>query len=516
MVARFYQTTPIFYVNDRPHLGTAYTAVTADALARWHRLAGEEVLFLTGTDEHGLKIQRAAEERGLAPQQWADETSAAFRRAWQALDVAYDDFIRTTEDRHHVAVQRFIQAIYDNGHIYKGTYAGWYCVACEAYYAEGELRENHTCPVHGRPVEWLVEENYFFALSKFQDALLSWYEEHPGAVRPDTRRNEALSFIRQGLEDISISRTSIGWGIPVPWDDKHVVYVWYDALINYCTAAGYGEDEERFAQWWPAVHHLVGKDILRFHAVWWPAMCLAAGINPPSEVLVHGFLLVGGEKMSKSRANQIDPVALAGDVGTDPLRYYLLREVTLGADGDFTYEGLLGRYNADLANNLGNLLSRVATVVASKCGGVGPAPRVGAEATRVAAVAAECIAHARAAWGRSAPHEALEATWRLIREANAELELEEPWKLPPGAHVDGVLGDALEVLRLVAILSSPALPTSAQTIWARLGLAGAVDEPGRGARELAWGGYPGGLPVERGEPLFPRRRDVGAEGTARG
>jgi methionyl-tRNA synthetase len=233
-------------------------------------------------------------------------------------------------------------------------------------------------------------------------------------------------------------------------------------------------------------------------------------------VLVHGFLLVGGEKMSKSRANQIDPVALAGDVGTDPLRYYLLREVTLGADGDFTYEGLLGRYNADLANNLGNLLSRVATVVASKCGGVGPAPRVGAEATRVAAVAAECIAHARAAWGRSAPHEALEATWRLIREANAELELEEPWKLPPGAHVDGVLGDALEVLRLVAILSSPALPTSAQTIWARLGLAGAVDEPGRGARELAWGGYPGGLPVERGEPLFPRRRDVGAEGTARG
>ena len=504
--SRYFQTTPIFYVNDRPHLGTAYTVVTADALARWHRLAGDDVFSLTGTDEHGLKVQRAAEEQGLEPLAWADRTSEAFRSAWAALEVRFDDFIRTTEDRHHVAVQRFIEAIYDNGHIYKGTYSGWYCVACEAYYAEPELGPQRTCKVHGRPVEWLVEENYFFALSRFQDALLEWFDKAPDAVRPETRRNEALSFIRQGLEDISISRTSIEWGIPVPWDPKHVVYVWYDALINYCTAVGYGTDEERFATWWPAVHHLVGKDILRFHCVWWPAMCMAAGIAPPSEVMVHGFLLVGGEKMSKSRANQIDPVALAEDVGSDPLRYHLLREVSLGADGEFSYESLVGRYNADLANNLGNLLSRVATVVASKCGGIGPAPRPAGPSNRVAAVATECVAAAKAAWGRSAPHEALEATWRMIREANAELENEEPWKLPPGPVVEGVLGDALEVLRLVAILASPAVPQSSARIWARLGLPGEVDAPARAA-DLAWGGYPGGLAVEKGEPLFPRRRE---------
>ncbi len=509
-MARYYQTTPIFYVNDRPHLGTAYTVVSADALARWHRVVGDEVLFLTGTDEHGLKIQRAAEERGVDPRTWADETSAHFKTAWAALDISYDDFIRTTEGRHRAAVQRFIRAIHDNGHIYKGTYSGWYCVACEAYYGEAELAPGRTCPVHGRDVEWLVEENYFFALSKFQDALLEWYATRPDAVRPETRRNEALSFIRQGLEDISISRTSIGWGIPVPWDESHVVYVWYDALINYCTAAGYGIDDAAFVRWWPAVHHLVGKDILRFHAVWWPAMCLAAGVEPPAEVLVHGFLLVGGEKMSKSRANQIDPVALAADVGSDALRYHLLREVSLGADGEFSYEGLVARYNADLANNLGNLLARVATVVGSKCGGIGPAPRP-ADASPLAPQALACVADAEAAWARSAPHDALEATWRLIRDANAELEAEEPWKLPPGAQVEGVLGDALEVLRLVAVLASPALPRAAAAIWSRLGLSGGPGDPGRAAGGLGWGGYPGGLRVEKGEVLFPRRHD-GAPG----
>ncbi|MCU1491044.1 MAG: methionyl-tRNA synthetase [Acidimicrobiaceae bacterium] len=511
MPRRHYQTTPIFYVNDRPHLGTAYAVISADALARWHRLVGDEVLFLTGTDEHGLKLQRVAEDAGVTPKAWADRTSQVFRDAWESLEISNDDFIRTTDDRHKLAVQRFIQSIYDNGYIYLGTYEGWYCVQCEAYYTEEELAPNRTCPIHGRPVEWLSEENYFFALSRFTDALLEWYEANPKAVRPDTRRNEALSFIRQGLGDISISRTSIDWGIPVPWDERHVVYVWYDALINYCTAAGYGSDEERFAAWWPVVHHLVGKDILRFHAVWWPAMCMAAGITPPAEVLAHGFLLVSGEKMSKSRANQIDPVALAQDVGVDALRYHLLRDVVLGTDSDFSYEGLLGRYNSDLANNLGNLLSRVATVVASRCEGIGPPPRPDEPGHRLARFAEATAAAARDAWERSAPNEALEATWRLIRETNAELEAREPWKLPPGPEVEGVLGDALEVLRIVAILASPAIPGAARRLWERLGLPGVPDEPGAADPEggrLGWGGYPGGLPVTKGEPLFPRRRDL--------
>jgi methionyl-tRNA synthetase len=507
----FYQTTPIYYVNDRPHLGTAYTTVVADAFARWHRIIGDETFLLTGTDEHGLKIARAAEERGKSPIAWADEASAWFVDAWSALEITNDDFIRTTQERHRRSVQQFMQAIYDNGYIYKGEWAGWYCVSCEAYYSEEELEGDRLCPTHQRRVEWIVEENYFFALSQFTDRLLEWYEANPEVVLPESRRNEALGFIRQGLRDISVTRTSFDWGIRVPWDEEHVVYVWYDALINYATVAGYGSDAELFARMWPGVHHLVGKDILRFHAVWWPAMCMAAGILPPQQIVAHGWLLVGGEKMSKTRANQIEPVALAEEVGVEALRYHLLRDVTLGNDGDFTFEGLIGRYNADLANNLGNLLSRVSTVVSSKCGGIGPAPR-DASATAMATISDEVIAEVRRAWQRAAPQEALEATWRLVRETNAALEIAEPWRHDPGPEVDAVLGDALEVLRIVAILAAPAMPETAAEIFSRIGLEGRPDAPGRGALaggELAWGGYPGGCSVTRGEPLFPRRRAQG-------
>ena len=500
MAGRYFQTTPIFYVNDRPHLGTAYTVVIADALARWHRLLGDEVHFLTGTDEHGLKIARAAAEQGVEPQEWVDRTSKHFADAWAALEISNDDFIRTTEPRHAVAVQRFMQAIHDNGYIYKGDYAGWYCVSCEAYYTEDDLLEGRECPVHRRPVEWLVEENYFFALSRFADRLAAWYAENPGAVVPESRRNEALGLIRQGLEDISITRTSFDWGIPVPWDRDHVVYVWYDALVNYLTAIGYGEDDERFATWWPAVHHLIGKEIIRFHCVWWPAMCMAAGIDPPAHVQVHGWLLVGGEKMSKSSLNKIAPDDLIAEYGVDPLRYHLLRDTPLGTDGDFSAEGITARYNADLANNLGNLAARVAAVVTSKCGGVGPAPD---PASRLAGVAAEVVEETVAAWGRFQPHLGLEATWRLIRETNAELEAAEPWKSDPGPAVDAVLGSALEVLRIVAVLASPAMPSTAREIHRRIVLDGdpaATPVPAG----VAWGGYPGGLPVEKGAPLFPR------------
>ena len=500
---RYYVTTPIYYVKDAPHVGHAYTTVNADALARWHRLVGDDVYFLTGTDEHGQKVARAAEEQGMTPLAWTDQLSPRFAEAWAGLDISNDDFIRTTEPRHAAAVQRFLGRIHDNGYIYKDTYRGLYCVSCERYYAADELLPGNLCPDHRIPLEELEEENYFFRLSAFQQPLLDWYAADPEAVIPESKRNEALSFIRGGLNDISITRTSIDWGVRVPWDDAHVFYVWYDALINYVTAIGYGEDPDRFAAWWPDVHHLIGKEIIRFHCVWWPAMCMAAGIDPPGHVQVHGWLLLGGAKMSNSSVNRIAPADLAGEYGVDPLRYHLLRDVPLGSDGEFSAEGISARYNSDLANNLGNLLSRVATVVGSKCGGVGPAPDAG---SRLAGVAAEVLEETSAAWDAGAPHLALESTWRLIRETNAELEAAEPWKAEPGPAVDAVLGSALEVLRIVAVLIVPAMPSSAAEIWRRIGLDGApTDQRLPGA--ASWGGYPGGLPVEKGAPLFPRRKD---------
>jgi methionyl-tRNA synthetase len=495
----FYLTTPIYYVNDAPHIGHAYTTVAGDAICRWHRLLGDDVFFLTGTDEHGLKVAQAAEANGVDPQEWTDRTSERFVGAWRQLDIAYDDFIRTTEPRHHRTVQEFLQAIYDRGDIELGTYEGSYCVACEDYYTEAQLVDG-ACPVHHRPVVRMKEENYFFKLSRYTDRLLEWYEAHPHAVRPATKRNEAIGFIKQGLDDISITRTSLRWGVPVPWDAGHVFYVWYDALVNYVTAIGYGEDDARFQRWWPAVHHLIGKEIIRFHCVWWPAMCMAAGIEPPSQIFVHGWLLVGGEKMSKTRLNHIAPADLVADVGVDGYRYHFLRDAAFGPDGDFSYEGMVARYNADLANNLGNLLSRVATVVAKKCGGTGPAPPADSP---LAAAAADAYRATAAAWERFAPHEALEATWRLIHDANAHLEAEQPWKAEPGPAVDAVLGAALEVLRIVAVLASPAMPEACAELWRRLGLPGTPTDQ-RLPEAAAWGRYPGGVPVQKGAPLFPR------------
>ncbi|HEX7459878.1 MAG TPA: class I tRNA ligase family protein, partial [Acidimicrobiales bacterium] len=489
-MSRYFITTPIYYVKDAPHVGHAYTTVNADALARWHRLIGDDVFFLTGTDEHGQKVARAAEKQGMAPLEWTDELSPRFAGAWAGLDISNDDFIRTTEARHAVAVQEFLSRVNDNGFIYKDTYRGLYCVPCERYYAADELLPGGLCPDHRIPLEELEEENYFFKLSAFQQPLIDWYTANSDVVVPESKRNEALSFIKGGLNDISITRTSIDWGVRVPWDDAHVFYVWYDALINYVTAIGYGQDQERFDAWWPSVHHLIGKEIIRFHCVWWPAMCMAAGIDPPAHVQVHGWLLLGGDKMSNSSVNRISPGELTAEYGVDPVRYHLLRDVPLGSDGEFSAEGISARYNADLANNLGNLLSRVATVVDKKCGGVGPAPDPD---SRLAGVAAEVLVETTSAWNAGAPHLALESTWRLIRETNAELETAEPWKADPGPAVDAVLGSALEVLRIVAVLVSPAMPSTSREIWRRIGLSGApANERLPGA--AAWGGYPGGLP----------------------
>jgi len=513
----YYLTTPIYYVNDAPHVGTAYTTVNADALARWHRLLGDDVLFMTGTDEHGAKIVEAAEAHDTTPQEWTDQTSARFKEAWQRLNISNDDFIRTTEPRHYVAVQQFLQKIYDNGFIELGTYTGLYCVSCEDYYTEEQLSDGK-CPVHGRAVIEMAEENYFFRLSEFEQPLLDYYRSHPDFVRPTSKRNEALGFIRGGLKDVSITRTSFSWGVPVPWDDGHVFYVWYDALINYLTVASYGTDQERFESMWGAAHHLIGKDILKFHCVWWPAMCMAAGISPPAEIFVHGYLLMGGQKLGKTliqsgmvgegeqarelRITDVSPLSLADEFGVDPLRYHLLRDVPLGGDGDFSFEGIVSRYNSDLANNLGNLVSRVATVVHSKCNGIGPSPD---PQSAMAAGARDVVVATTEAWARWAPHEALEATWRLISAANAELEATEPWKMDPGPAVSAVLGNALEALRIVALLIAPAMPATAAEIWRRIGVVGdltAAQVP----RDTAWGGYPGGAPVVKGDPLFPRRK----------
>ena len=498
-MGRFYVTTPIYYVNDAPHIGHAYTTVTADAMARWHRLLGDDTFFLTGTDEHGLKVQRAAEANGRTPLEQADTTSQRFRDAWDALDVAYDQFIRTTEPRHHVSTQELLSRVRDNGYIYKGTYAGFYCVACEAYYNEDDLLPGNVCPIHERPVEWLEEDNYFFKLSALENELTDWLTS--GAVLPDGKRNEALGIVKQGLGDVSITRTSISWGVQVPWDPAHVFYVWYDALINYATAVGFGSDEESFNLWWPSVHHIIGKDILRFHCVYWPAMLIAAGLQPPKQVQVHGFLLLGGKKLSKTGLTQIAPADLVADFGVDGFRYHFLRDVSFGPDSDFSYEAMVTRYNTDLANNLGNLLSRVVTVVDRKCGGVAPKPSADSP---LAAVAAQSYAEAAEAWDRFQPSVALDATWKLVRETNAYLERNEPWKMEAGSpEVATVLGDALEVLRITAIMASPALTRASVSLWHAIGLEGSPADQ-RLPEAAVWGGYPGGAHLERGPALFPR------------
>jgi methionyl-tRNA synthetase len=501
-VPPFSVTTPIYYVNDVPHIGHAYTTIAGDVVARWRRLWGDEVFFLTGTDEHGLKMAQAAEAQGLTPKDWADRTSERFREAWKELRISNDDFIRTTEPRHYQAVQEMLQKVYDNGDIELGTYEGLYCVACEAYYVEDELVDGD-CPIHGRPVQRMREENYFFKLSRYQDRLLEHYEAHPDAVQPETRRNEVLGFIRQGLQDFSISRTSISWGVPIPWDPAHVAYVWFDALINYCTAMGYGSDRERFERWWPVDYHLVGKDILRFHAVYWPAMLMAAGEAPPRHVFAHGWLLVGGEKMSKTRLNQIAPGDLVATFGADGVRYHFLRDQNFGPDGDFSYEAVVARYNSDLANNFGNLASRVLNMAVNYLGGVSPEVREDGPLRQQSAAALDALS---AAMTRLDFAGGFGAVWDLIRAANSYIEDRAPWALQKAgdsAAVAAVLGDCLEVLRMVALLASPLIPDAAGELWRRLGLSGGPEDQ-RLPAGAAWGSMPAGSILERGPALFPR------------
>ena len=498
-MTKFSATTPIYYVNAKPHLGHAYTTIVADAVSRWHRLLGDDVHLLTGTDEHGLKIQQAADAAGVSPKEFADSIAPLFAQAWERLNITHDDFIRTTEPRHAAGVKKLLQACYDAGDIEVDVYRGQYCVPCEAYFVEDELIDGK-CPIHMQPTTFVEEENYFFRLSRFEDRLLKWYEDHPHAITPGFRMNEVIGFIKGGLNDFSVSRKTLTWGIPLPWDSSHVAYVWFDALANYITAIGYGTDDTAFAENWPVDFHFIGKDIIRFHCVYWPAMLMSAGIEPPKGWAVGGWLLVDGEKMAKTAGNVVNPLDLIDVVGVDGFRYYVLAETTYGNDGDFSYDGLIKLFNSDLANNLGNLAARVATVVEKKCGGIGPAS---SSDSPLAEIAAAAVAETSQAWAAVQPSKALEATWKLIGATNSYLEDNEPWKMEPGDAVNTVMGNALEALRIVAILANPALPTTTQEIWSRLGLAGNITDLRIGT-DTQWGQYTGGTTVVKGQPLFPR------------
>jgi methionyl-tRNA synthetase len=503
----FYITTPIYYVNDVPHIGHAYTTVACDVIARYHRLAGEQVFFLTGTDEHGQKVARAAEEQGKTPQAWADEMIPRWKEVWERLDISNDDFIRTTEERHVGPVQAFVQRLYERGHVYLGSYEGPYCVYCEEFKIEGELIDGILCPIHGRPVERISEENYFFSLSKFQDQLLAFYEDNPRFIVPDERRNEVISFVKGGLQDLSISRTSFSWGIPIPWDPKHVMYVWVDALQNYITAVGFGADPDRFARIWPADIHMVGKDILRFHAVIWPAMLMAAGEAPPRTVLAHGWLLVGGEKMSKTKLTGIHPFQLLDHFGVDAYRYYFLREVQFGQDGNFSWESMVARYNAELANGLGNLASRVLAMVGSYFDGEVPYPYRSEPPGSLAGPAEQMTAVFQAHMADLDLTGAVGDVADFVRTVNRRLVETAPWNLAKDESRKGDLAHelwaALEALRLIAVFSSPVMPGAAERLWGQLGIAEPLSaqrlpEAGR------WGGLRPGTRTTKGESLFPR------------
>ena len=504
----FFITTPIYYPNDVPHIGHAYTSVAVDFIARYHRLRGERVFHLTGVDEHGLKLQRAAEAAGMDPQAWVDSIDPKWREVWARLDIAYDDYIRTTEPRHHTAVTKLLEAVRANGRddIYLGTYEGLYCVSCEAYYVEDDLADGN-CPVHDRPVELMREENYFFRLSAYADRLLEHYEANLLAVQPETRRNEVLSLIRGGLQDFSISRTSFDWGIPLPWDPSHVCYVWFDALTNYITAVGYADDPERFERVWPADIHLMAKEILRFHAVYWPAMLMAAGLAPPTQVWVHGYLLVGGEKMSKTKLTGIHPFQVIDHFGTDSYRYYFMRDIRFGEDGSFSWEAMTDRHNADLANGLGNLASRVLAMLGSYFEGRVPEPALEGSESDLPSVIADAVRRYDDLMVSVLLHRALGAVWDIVTRANQYLVEKEPWKVAKDEarrdELASVLYASAETLRILAILIQPIMPGAAERLWEQLGIGEPLGHQ-RVPASVAWGLLEPGTVTTKGGSLFPR------------
>ncbi|GAA0498783.1 methionine--tRNA ligase [Microbacterium aurantiacum] len=514
----FYITTPIYYPSDVPHIGHGYTTVAVDTLARWHRQAGDDTWMLTGTDEHGQKMMRAAAANGVQPQEWVDKlVSESWFPLLETLDVANDDFIRTTQERHEERVKKFVQAIHDRGYIYAGEFEALYCVGCEEFKTESEIVDGtgpfeglKVCAIHSKPLELLQEKNYFFKLSEFGDRLLELYATQPDFIRPESARNEVVSFVKNGLKDLSISRSTFDWGITVPWDQSHVIYVWVDALLNYATAVGYGAEQDEFDRRWPA-YHVVGKDILRFHAVIWPAMLMAAGVEVPRGVFAHGWLLVGGEKMSKSKLTGIAPTEITDVFGSDAYRFYFLSAIAFGQDGSFSWEDLSARYQAELANGFGNLASRTTAMIERYFEGVIP-PEASYEEgdLRIQRIVAEAAAAADAAIERFRVDEAIAAIWTIVDALNLYITENEPWALAKDPErrprLETVLYTAAEGLRALAVLLSPVMPESTEKLWIALGAAETIgrlqDQPIREAG--AWGVLRPGTSVNGLAPLFPR------------
>lgn len=510
-MTKFYISTPIYYPSDKLHIGHSYTTVASDALARYHRRRGHDTWFLTGTDEHGQKIERAAAAAGKAPQEFVDEIVAWIKDLWKALHISYDDFIRTSEPRHEKAVQEIFRRLYEKGDIYKSSYEGWYCTPCETFWLEGKLKEGNLCPDCGRPAELTKEESYFFRLSEYADRLLRHIEENPDFIQPASRRNEMVSFIKQGLEDLCVSRATVKWGIPVPVDESQVIYVWLDALSNYITALGWGTaDDALYRRFWPADVHLVGKEIVRFHSIIWPCILMGLGEPLPKKVFGHGWLLfgTGSEKMSKSKGNVVDPFVLIERYGLDAVRYYLLREVPFGSDGTYTEDAFVLRTNVDLANDLGNLLSRTTQMINKFAGGQIPAPVPGEDDRILATLAADVVREYEAALDRMEISSGVTALWKLVGRANKYIDEQSPWALakdPAKAEkLNTVLYNLAEALRLIGALLTPFLIHTPEKIWDQLGLDAANVRTEPWEQVSRWAGLQAGIEIRRGAALFPR------------
>lgn len=502
----FYVTTPIYYVNDVPHIGHAYTTIAADFLARFARFKGLDTFFLTGTDEHGQKVEKAAAASNQSPQEFVDRVGGHYLTLWEKLGISNDGFIRTTEERHKLAVTALWKTVVEKGDIYLGEYEDWYCTPCESFWTEKQLNDMK-CPDCGRAVEKLKEQSYFFRLSKYGQPLLDHIEKNPGFIKPDYRRNEVVNFLKEGLRDLSVSRTSFSWGIPVPGDEKHVMYVWFDALTNYLTATGYPDDAKRNEKYWPADLHIMGKDILRFHAIYWPAFLMAAGLPLPKRVFAHGWWTVDGQKMSKSKGNVVDPGQMAEKYGVDAFRYFLLREVPFGADGDFSEKALVGRMNADLANDIGNLLSRSVTMIEKYREGVVPSFVPSAEREelegRVKSLFRDLPGQFEKAVDELNFHEALSKVWAVVKELNAYVDRSAPWKEKDESTLSTVLATLAEGLRILAVYAFPVMPSSAGKMWASLGLEKNIAEA-KFDEAVLWGATLAGMKTRKMPPLFPR------------